>query len=118
MNSARRRDPDPDPDAAPRLDSGFDTAEAADAAYAEMDADFGMRAGFDSDTGPQTPDGLPRRVRQASLAAGLRGASGPGAPQDTDGDPADRSPEQARATMAAFQNGWSLGRASGDTAER
>jgi signal transduction histidine kinase len=62
-------------------------------------------------TGPETPGGLPRRVKQASLAPGLRidpeqAAGSPGA----DDDPALRTPEQARATMAAYQQGWSRGR--------
>ena len=70
--------------------------------------------------GPETPGGLPRRVRQASLAPGLRGEDGRlGRARDGggDGDPADRSPEQARATMSAYHSGWSLGRASDDSAE-
>jgi hypothetical protein len=68
--------------------------------------------------GPETPDGLPRRVRQANLAPGLRNEDGPSpSAADEDADPTARSPEQARATMAAYQNGWSLGRASSEPAE-
>jgi hypothetical protein len=63
---------------------------------------------------PETPGGgLPRRVRQANLTPKLR--SGPHASsrdQDAEDDPAARSPEQARATMAAYHNGWARGRSA------
>ncbi|MFF8410678.1 sensor histidine kinase [Streptomyces omiyaensis] len=50
--------------------------------------------------------GLPRRIRQASLVPQLRGAPAPealvpGAPE--------RTPEQARARMAAYRDGWQRG---------
>jgi hypothetical protein len=62
-------------------------------------------------TGPETSGGLPRRVKQASLAPGLRmDPAAAGGPPDVDEDPAPRTPEQARATMAAYQKGWSRGR--------
>ncbi len=61
--------------------------------------------------GPETPGGLPRRVKQASLAPGLRtDPEQAGAALDSDADLAQRTPEQARATMAAYQQGWSRGR--------
>lgn len=50
-------------------------------------------------------DGLPRRVRQASLAPELRGDENAGAgPRPAQG-PAVRSPEAARATMASLRSG-------------
>ncbi|CAN3984099.1 nitrate- and nitrite sensing domain-containing protein [Kitasatospora purpeofusca] len=68
-----------------------------------------------------TPGGLPRRVRQASLAPQLReraaeaaagradGPGGSGAPGGA--EPArERSPEEARATFASFQRGFTRGR--------
>src|SRR5262249_21379449 len=61
---------------------------------------------------PAAPDddvtgGLPRRTRQASLAPGLRRA----APRNDGGDhAATKSPEQARATMSALQQGFHRGR--------
>jgi histidine kinase/DNA gyrase B/HSP90-like ATPase len=61
---------------------------------------------------PAAPDddvtgGLPRRTRQASLAPGLRRA----APRNDGGDrAATPSPEQARATMSALQQGFHRGR--------
>jgi anti-sigma regulatory factor (Ser/Thr protein kinase) len=61
-------------------------------------------------------NGLPRRVRQSSLAPQLRGhrtaTRVSGSDERLGADP--RSPEEVRATMAAFQNGWTLGRASAD----
>lgn len=68
-------------------------------------------------TGPETPGGLPRRVKQASLAPGLRTDPGQaGATLDSEADPAPRTPEQARATMAAYQKGWSRGRSGNGSA--
>jgi signal transduction histidine kinase len=54
---------------------------------------------------------LPRRIRQASLAPQLRDSSGR-IDTSTDSDPADdaRSPEEARATVSAIQQGWQRGR--------
>jgi len=66
---------------------------------------------------------LPRRVRQASLAPQLRDGAdhadlGPdGQPADADG-PGDRSPDDARATIAAIQQGWQRGRSVFDAPER
>ncbi|NUR58793.1 MAG: ATPase [Catenulispora sp.] len=61
-------------------------------------------------------NGLPRRVRQSSLAPQLRGHRT--ATQVSGSDdrrvPESRSPDEVRATMAAFQNGWTLGRADAD----
>ncbi|HEV2345023.1 MAG TPA: nitrate- and nitrite sensing domain-containing protein [Actinocrinis sp.] len=66
--------------------------------------------------GSQAADGLPRRVRQASLAPGLRGEPESPSPAENEDDPSPRSPEQARVTMSAYQKGWSLGRASSESA--
>jgi hypothetical protein len=67
-------------------------------------------------------DGLPRRVRQASLAPQLRetpARPGPSAdlgvlaePPPTDWSAAERerSPEETRVTMSAIQRGWERGR--------
>ena len=53
---------------------------------------------------------LPRRIRQASLAPQLRDSTGR-IDTGTDSDPADaRSPEEARATVSAIQQGWQRGR--------
>ncbi|MER7668555.1 nitrate- and nitrite sensing domain-containing protein [Kitasatospora sp. NPDC096128] len=86
-----------------------------------------------ADTAPRTPGGLPRRVRQANLAPQLkeqakdrlRGESGAGAGVWTGRSAAEgtgtqaageaaelreRSPEEARATFASFQRGFTRGR--------
>jgi anti-sigma regulatory factor (Ser/Thr protein kinase) len=73
---------------------------------------------------PLDASGLPRRVRQASLAPQLRDTPPRPAPSAELGvlpDPspsewsqsersADRSPEEARVTMSAIQRGWERGR--------
>ncbi|OEV09854.1 hypothetical protein AN218_20195, partial [Streptomyces nanshensis] len=73
-----------------------------------------------------TVSGLPRRVRQASLAPQLKrepeegaaGRTGGGAPSE---DLANRDAEEVRSRMASLQRGWQRGRrdnagASGDEA--
>jgi hypothetical protein len=62
-------------------------------------------------------------VRQASLAPQLRDSAARGGPGD-DGQqisgevPASRSPEEARATYAAIQQGWQRGRSAFDLPQR
>ena len=61
------------------------------------------------------PDGLPKRVRQASLAPQLRGEpAGPLTLDRVDSEPPPRTAEQARATMAALQAGTARGRRDAD----
>jgi hypothetical protein len=61
------------------------------------------------------PDGLPKRVRQASLAPQLRGdPAGPLTLDRIDAEPPPRTAEQARATMAALQAGTARGRRDAD----
>ena len=69
-------------------------------------------------------DSLPRRVRQASLAPQLRENTSPGHPA-ANGDPAttpetvaERSPEEARSTITAIQQGWERGRSLFDPPEK
>ena len=56
--------------------------------------------------------GLPRRVRQASLAPQLRGQARtqPPAGRPAPADPPDRSPEEHRDLMSSLQQGWQRGR--------
>jgi signal transduction histidine kinase len=65
---------------------------------------------------------LPRRVRQANLAPQLRDTARASAASDgqlTDGEaPGERSPEEARATIAAIQQGWQRGRSVFDASQR
>lgn len=56
--------------------------------------------------------GLPRRVRQASLAPQLRDDE-PNQPAG-DGPAGDRSPEQTRTLMSSIQRGWQRGRSDTD----
>ena len=64
-------------------------------------------------------DGLPHRVRQASLAASLREPPGDPSPrrvpdaEAAGGGRRDRSPEGVRATMSAMADGWARGRTAG-----
>ncbi|MFJ9839528.1 nitrate- and nitrite sensing domain-containing protein [Kitasatospora sp. NPDC101155] len=88
---------------------------------------------------PRTPGGLPRRVRQANLAPQLREQAkerlrSEAAPEDgaareagsagASGDvrelreSRERSPEEARATFASFQRGFTRGRGAGGPADR
>ncbi|KQX48095.1 MULTISPECIES: nitrate- and nitrite sensing domain-containing protein [unclassified Streptomyces] len=71
--------------------------------------------------GPEPFGGLPRRVRQASLAPQLRASDGPGdggtgtradarTSGDADPDSFERDAEEVRARMAAMQRGWQRGR--------
>jgi signal transduction histidine kinase len=63
---------------------------------------------------------LPRRVRQANMVPQLRD-SGPAAAAASPADdpaPAERSPEEVRATMSAIQQGWQLGRSVFDVPDR
>jgi signal transduction histidine kinase len=65
-------------------------------------------------SGP-TENGLPQRVRQASMAPQLRRTMA--APPSAGGAAASRSPEAARRVMSAFQRGWRRG-LSDDHVER
>jgi signal transduction histidine kinase len=59
--------------------------------------------------------GLPRRVRQASLAPQLRDDEPSQPPAAAaDGPAGDRSPEQTRSLMTAIQHGWQRGRSDAD----
>ncbi|KPC60118.1 sensor histidine kinase [Streptomyces chattanoogensis] len=60
---------------------------------------------------PQTPGGLPRRVRQASLAPQLKQDPGrPDAERRAEESADDRDAEAVRARMASLQRGWQRGR--------
>ncbi len=61
------------------------------------------------------PDELPRRVRQASLAPQLRETPARPAPavRRTEADRTGRNPEEARAAMSAYQQGWARGKSRG-----
>lgn len=66
--------------------------------------------GGDQESADDDAEGLPRRVRQASLAPQLREPTEPAIESQQDGDSKQaRSPDQARATMAAMRSGWLRG---------
>ncbi|MFJ2560113.1 MULTISPECIES: nitrate- and nitrite sensing domain-containing protein [unclassified Streptomyces] len=72
--------------------------------------------GTPSDEAPPMIDGLPRRVRQASLAPQLRDVAqetnsgkGPAAGQDS-----ERDADEVRSRMASLQRGWQRGRRQND----
>ena len=94
---------------------------AADPAHADSPA----YPGPDHDAGDfADADSLPRRVRQASLAPQLRENTLHGRPA-ANGDPAtapetteERSPEEARSTITAIQQGWERGRSLFDPPQK
>ncbi|WP_051871597.1 sensor histidine kinase [Streptomyces sclerotialus] len=62
---------------------------------------------------PDVPDGLPRRIRQRSLAVQLRRPR----PEATDAPSEEEpglSPEQARTRMTAYRHGWARGSMEGE----
>ncbi|MZD09817.1 ATPase, partial [Streptomyces sp. SID5785] len=59
-----------------------------------------------TDAGEGPGDGLPRRVRQASLAPQLRERPDDKAPPARVPETDDRTPEQVRARMTSFRDGW------------
>lgn len=75
-------------------------------------ADGSRTAGERETPAPTTAKGLPRRVRQASLAPQLK--ADPTGQTETQGRPApdedDRDAEAVRARMASLQRGWQRGR--------
>ena len=66
--------------------------------------------GADEPGGDFGEDGLPRRVRQASLAPQLRDTAAEQAPAPAADDWWTRSPEETRSTVTAIQRGWERGR--------
>jgi hypothetical protein len=64
---------------------------------------------FEPEPTPVTPNGLPRRVRQASLAAPLYDDKPPAPEQHGNDDPM-RAPEDIRRMMASYQTGTMRGR--------
>jgi signal transduction histidine kinase len=100
----------PDPGDAEAWPPAIDPGPAESPGYRELD---------DGDEDLADSDSLPRRVRQASLAPQLRENTLDG-PTATNGDSAaapaapaaqeERSPEEARSTITAIQQGWERGR--------
>ncbi len=89
--------------------------ETGSLAYPEEAEDWSATARISAAADPVSGDdleepGLPRRIRQASLAPQLRDGNGR-KEADPEGDMAEaRSPEDTRATVSAIQQGWQRGR--------
>ncbi len=121
----------PYPDAQPSYAEGsaFPSASAqypgAETAFPAAEPSFPPAAPFgDEDTAAQADEtykGLPKRVRQASLAPQLRDrAATSSTPSAASGDNvANRSPHDIRNALSAMQRGWQQGRAAdeGDLTE-
>jgi nitrate/nitrite sensing protein/histidine kinase/DNA gyrase B/HSP90-like ATPase len=60
-------------------------------------------------------DGLPRRIRQSSIAPQLRGGSTAASDDNATLNASSRSPEQMRAMMSSFQEGMNRGRRDADS---
>ncbi|SPE48222.1 Signal transduction histidine kinase, nitrate/nitrite-specific [Streptomyces netropsis] len=93
----------------------IDDTEADSAAGAAREPAKDTAGEPDEDRTPT--GGLPRRVRQASLAPQLK--DGPPAPSGAQPAPADPGPlrdaDEVRARMAALQRGWQRGREENET---
>ncbi|MFG3256261.1 nitrate- and nitrite sensing domain-containing protein [Streptomyces sp. NPDC048172] len=109
---SRRELPRRKPKSAPREETGEDERLPAPAPVLE-------------ETGPEVPErsatvgGLPRRVRQASLAPQLKADRAAPAPSPEDGtvqdaETAEREAEAVRSRMSSLQRGWERGRRQND----
>ena len=108
--------------AGPAVRDPADTADLSAAPFAQPrlpEPELRLGPGGFGDSGQDTGDlggaGLPRRVRQASLAPQLRETAAESAPGSGGGDFWTRSPEDTRSTMSAIQQGWERGRSAVDT---
>jgi signal transduction histidine kinase len=110
----------PDPAVTARQDpagpANLSPAPLARSGFAEPD--LRLEAGDFDERGPDTGDlggaGLPRRIRQTSLAPQLRESAAEPPAGAGGGDFWTRSPEDTRSTMSAIQHGWERGRSAGD----
>ncbi|GAA2672605.1 sensor histidine kinase [Streptomyces lunalinharesii] len=96
------------------------SAEPRAAASAPRDTPAAGTPAGDDPAPTTTPTGLPRRVRQASLAPQLRTDQDAEPPADQPAAPAadDRDAEAVRARMASLQRGWQRGRRENGEAPR
>ncbi|WP_225846783.1 nitrate- and nitrite sensing domain-containing protein [Streptomyces sp. HPF1205] len=102
---------------APAAPGSEPAAPSADAPWARHaapaePADPAPRA--DGSPAPPAEGGLPRRVRQASLAPQLRTAAPPEPEPDASRPGRELSADEVRDRMAAFQRGWQRGREAAD----
>ncbi|MBT2407314.1 MULTISPECIES: nitrate- and nitrite sensing domain-containing protein [unclassified Streptomyces] len=95
--------PQPAPESAPESAS----ASASEEARAKPAKPVTPGQGTGTGTGP---GGLPRRVRQASLAPQLKNAPAPAPAEAAAEQLEDRDAEDVRRRMSALQRGWTAGR--------
>ncbi|MFI6843945.1 nitrate- and nitrite sensing domain-containing protein [Kitasatospora sp. NBC_00085] len=109
--------PVPAPAAVPSLAAAPAPAAAAAPAAVLAPAASGPAGAAPAGGAPAGPGPLPRRVRQASLAPQLRERAAQDASPGSGGAESirERSPEEARATFASFQRGFTRGRGAGVT---
>jgi signal transduction histidine kinase len=98
--------------AAPARANSDETAPSETAPFET--APFAPKAAAGRAAAVPRPRGLPRRVRQASLAPQLHNATAPTLVADTDASPPAPPPELIRARMSAFQAGTNRGRRAGE----
>ncbi len=103
----------------PRAEPAYATAGPAYATAGPAYATGGPAYATGEPAHPVGVNGLPRRVRQASLATQLRAPLPESQATDTSADAAAprRSPETVRDTMTALQQGWTRGRGAPDPKE-
>ncbi|MFI8993091.1 nitrate- and nitrite sensing domain-containing protein [Streptomyces sp. NPDC053542] len=80
----------------------------------EPPVDEAMAASPDGAAPPDDLDGLPRRIRQRSLAVQLREPSPPVADTPPEAEPA-LLPEETRTRMTAYRHGWDRGSTNGES---
>ncbi len=106
--SGRPAEPEPAAVSSAGASDGASLPSRFDGRHSEPAADVATPP--PSDETPGAEPGLPRRVRQASLANELRETTPPAAPVSEGSRATARPPEQIRAMMSAFQRGTLRGR--------
>ncbi|MEV0848719.1 nitrate- and nitrite sensing domain-containing protein [Streptomyces sp. NPDC049954] len=99
--------PEPSPEASSAPSSAPDRASATSPAPDRAPASAPTTA---PGRPPAGPGGLPRRVRQASLARQLREEPPPAPAASSTAQNAERDADEVRERMAALQQGWQRGR--------
>jgi len=114
VSGAEHAQPQPDPPAVGAVDRlSPESPQRYPSAVGTLD---GLNPDLPPQPGPAgvstvTENGLPQRVRQASLAPQLRATR---AAPSLAGAAASRSPERARRVMSDFQRGWQRGISDAD----
>ena len=111
----------PSPQAQPSYSEAEPAMPPAGVSYPSAETALPPAGSFPSENGAQaqqdeTYKGLPKRVRQASLAPQLRDRTTPSStPSAASGDNVvNRSPDDIRNALSAMQRGWQQGRAANE----